>query len=87
MPPVPPDAGTIEDCQDACDNLQRLQCPGWQGSPGPDEIFGTADDMSCVAVCEDIVADPAMTLFQLCTAAANSCDEVEACFDPERDRE
>lgn len=80
-PPVPQDAGTAGECAAACDNLARMQCPGWQGSPGPDEAYGTVDDVACATACVDIVtSDPTMTLHQRCTAAATSCEGVDACF-------
>lgn len=82
-PVEPADGGTADDCAAACANLARLYCPGWRGSPGPDEIIGTPDDVPCEQACRDIVtADPTVTLFQRCTAQAKSCAEVEACFDP-----
>ncbi len=81
-PPVPPDAGTVDDCDDACDNLAWLSCPGWEGSPGPDEVFGTIDDVSCAEVCRVIVGgDSTATLHQVCTAAAATCEAVDQCFD------
>jgi hypothetical protein len=62
--------------------MAEMKCPGWEGSPGPDEVFGTEDDIPCVEVCIGIVeADPTTTLFPLCTAKAESCDEVDECFD------
>ncbi len=80
-PPVSPDAGTVDDCAAACDNLARMECPGWQGSPGSDEVFGTDDDVSCEVVCRTIVGgDPTATLHQRCTADSKSCDDVERCF-------
>lgn len=82
-PPEPTDAGTLEDCGPACENLARLQCPGWRGSPGADEIWGTADDYSCETACRNIMyADDTATLFPICTAAAQTCEEVEKCFFP-----
>jgi len=81
-PPAPSDAGTVDDCAAACANLARMECPGWQGSPGTDEMFGTEDDVSCEVVCRTIVGgDPTATLHQRCTADSKSCDDVERCFD------
>lgn len=39
---VPPDAP--DDCDLACSNMCRLDCPGWQGSPG---------GKSCADVCRE----------------------------------
>ncbi len=80
-PPVDPEAGTAEDCDAACVNLALLQCPGWEGSPGADEEYGTEDDVSCVEVCEDLLEEPSMTLYPLCTSKATSCEQVDLCFD------
>lgn len=76
------DGGTAEDCDDACAVLKEYQCAGWEGSPGTDEIFGTADDVPCVKVCQDLMnADESMTLFPACTAKAKNCDDVDNCFE------
>lgn len=81
-PPVDPEAGTPEDCPAACANLEELQCPGWEGAPGPDGEYGTEDDTSCTEVCITLMeSDPSMTLFPVCTARAASCEEVDTCFE------
>lgn len=74
------DSGTPDDCPAACENLKRLQCEGWQGSPGPDEQFGTEDDLSCERVCLGVMSEPTATLFPICTAKAADCEAVELCF-------
>lgn len=81
-PPIEPEGGTKEDCPSACANLQDLRCPGWRGSPGPDGVFDTEDDVSCIDVCIYMMTvDETMTLFPICTAQAADCDEVEECFE------
>lgn len=80
-PVVTPASGESGDCFEACANLARLGCDGAEGSPGVDDVYGTADDVPCTAVCEDITADPAVTLNERCTAAAIDCDAVERCFE------
>jgi hypothetical protein len=81
-PPADPEAGTAEDCADACDNLERLHCPGWEGSPGTDEEYGTADDVPCTQVCEDLMnADPTLTLYPKCASTADTCEAIEKCFE------
>lgn len=83
-PPVPDEAGDASDCEAACATLARLQCPGWRGSPGPDEIVGTADDVPCARACRAIVSsDRTVTLQQRCTATATTCEAVDRCFDSE----
>ena len=74
------DDSTPDDCRAACANLARLQCPGWEGSPGADETFGTEDDKSCEEVCREVMDLGETTLYPKCTAKAESCEAVEACF-------
>lgn len=79
--PIPPNPyDPPEDCAPACANLEKMKCPGWQGSPGDDGVFGTPDDVSCVDVCVDTMEEPTATLHPKCTAAAESCEAVEECF-------
>ena len=81
LPPLNPSAGTADDCKPACENLARLSCPGHEGSPGADSIFGTPDDVNCERACRDIVeADPFGTLYQLCVIDAPSCSEADRCL-------
>jgi hypothetical protein len=75
------DTGGPEDCAAACDNLARLQCPGWEGSSGADEEYGTKDDESCELVCSVIVGESTATLYPICTAKAETCEAVELCFE------
>lgn len=80
VPPLPPDAENV--CEKSCDNLGMLKCPGWDGSPGADEKFGTADDISCAQVCrERIPVDPDLVFYHRCMATAVSCKAAEACYD------
>lgn len=73
------DAGA-GDCAAACANLELLGCDGAEGSPGVDEEFGTADDVSCEAVCVDVEAN-GVSMHTGCVAAAGSCEAVDECFD------
>ena len=83
MPP-PIDPAIETNCKTACDNLKRLQCSGWEGSPGKDEIHGTDDDVPCWKACKDIEsADPTADLKLQCTTNANSCEAVDNCFGEE----
>lgn len=70
-----------ECCARACGNLHRLGCPGRQGSPGADDVFGTADDVTCLATCEYAAGqvDIGVDLELDCVAAAQSCEAVAAC--------
>lgn len=73
-----------QDCMRACQVLTRYQCAGNQGSPGPDELWGTADDVGCAQACVEIVtSDPTVTLNEMCVAEAQSCEAVERCFELE----
>lgn len=78
--PVRPATDTAADCPRACQTLAWYACPGWKGSPGADEQWGTMDDESCEAVCKAVYAETTGTLHAACTAAATSCQAVEACF-------
>lgn len=80
-PVTPLDADVPTACEAACKNLKRLDCPGWKGTPGIDEKFGTQDDVSCFSACVDIVdSDPTVTLNQVCVANSDSCKKVDECF-------
>lgn len=77
-PPPPP----TDSCDLACKNMKKLGCDGWEGSPGYDEIFGTDDDVSCFRVCvETMDADPSVDIHPGCVSEAESCKEVEECFE------
>lgn len=80
LPPVQPPTPTPNDdaCQQACDQLERLGCPGHEGSPGRDEQYGTADDVACAQVCRDVEAD-GISMHTSCVATAADCATVEAC--------
>lgn len=74
----PLDPGVIEDCDDACANVERLGCDGAEGSPGKDEEFGTGDDKSCLQVCHETMRE-GIPLRPGCVATAQSCGDVEDC--------
>ena len=72
-------------CEEACTNLRKLQCPGWDGSPGADDTMGTADDVPCTPTCEEIKAqDPEFGAYLGCQADASNCDAADACFETAR---
>jgi hypothetical protein len=72
-----------ECCAAACANLERLSCPGREGSPGPDDVFGTPDDVSCTRTCAGVSAeaDLGVDLNLDCVAVAETCAAAEACQD------
>lgn len=74
----PVDPGDIDDCDDACANVEKLGCDGSEGSPGKDEQFGTGDDKSCVQVCQETMRED-IPLNPGCVATAASCSEVDNC--------
>lgn len=81
-PPIPKDVNLEESCELACRNLKRMNCDGWKGSPGIDEIFNTKDDIPCFSVCIEIVkSDETVTLNQRCVAESISCKEADRCFE------
>ena len=73
------DAGTIEDCKSACDIMENFKYPGWRGSPGKDNKFGTEDDPGCVASCEDVF-NQGSHIGQGCIKNAGSYLEINNCF-------
>lgn len=74
----------MSSCDMACNKIIELGCLGAKGSPGLDEEFGTADDMSCNDVCRWVMSeDPTARHLPGCTAKADSCVAVEQCFDIE----
>jgi hypothetical protein len=83
-----PDAGAATrqvppECSEACATLRQLHCPGERGSPGKDERYGTADDVSCERVCADLELAakeaPGFSLHPACISAASSCAQVNQC--------
>lgn len=80
--PAPSCDGSVHECcERACAALARYKCPGYQGSPGADDVYGTPDDVTCEAACEyaAVQTDIGIDLNLGCVAAAQSCTEVEAC--------
>jgi hypothetical protein len=75
---IDPNAGDPDDCKAACDNMQSMDCPGWKGNAGPDEVFFTDDDISCEEICIR-VTNAGIGLEQACVAAAVSCEAMERC--------
>lgn len=72
---------SISHCNQACTNMTKLECDGWKGSPGSDEIFGTIDDISCTEICIVISSpDSIINLCPKCVSLAISCEEVDACY-------
>ena len=67
-------------CEMACDNIRLIGCAGADGSPGPDEQFGTGDDVSCADVCEDIMSKGDFSIEPECVSAARACEDVDSCF-------
>ena len=69
------DRSEVEYCGAACGNLQWLGCDGWKGSPGPDERFGTDDDVSCEDVCRTVPE----VLSPKCVSLATDCKGANDC--------
>lgn len=67
------------DCEKACNRLLELSCPGYEGSVGPDEVTGTADDVACADVCFILSKD--FNLHPVCVQQVQNCKEVDLCFD------
>ncbi len=73
---------TAADCSGACSTLERLGCPGAEGSPGPDDQIGTADDLPCAETCVELESKGA-SMETACVSQARSCFAVERCFGDE----
>ncbi len=69
-----------DDCDAACGNMLELGCDASVGSPGVDEIWGTQDDISCVEMCIGIVGENGSLQLE-CTIDAQSCAEINICFE------
>ena len=64
-----PDPDTV-DCEAVCENMEELQCEGWEGDPDA--------GVSCVEMCVDIASGPVE--FDLeCIAAAETCEAADEC--------
>ncbi len=74
QPPKDADA-----CEAFCTLARTMACTGYEGSPGQDERFGTPDDVPCVQVCRDTLADGAYTSDRACLNTARTCLAAEAC--------
>ncbi len=79
VPPKPLPDDMAGGCAEACANLALLKCPGHEGNPGEDGEFGTADDISCTDVCEEIESQPGGSMNPGCVANVESCDLVDRC--------
>ena len=75
---IDPNAGSISDCQAACNNMATHQCPGWKGYPGEDQIYNTEDDISCEEICEHVTL-AGVGLEQACVSTADSCEAMDRC--------
>lgn len=62
------------DCELACEKLTELECPEAASTPGKDRILGTADDGTCVDVCENTPI-----LRPDCVKEISSCDQIDTC--------
>jgi hypothetical protein len=68
-------------CAGLCSVLVEHECPGWRGNPGPDERFGTADDVGCEDQCLRSVGLASWMLDKAsCGAAARNCAEIDSCM-------
>jgi hypothetical protein len=75
------DSGTPDDCEAACERIEELGCDGAEGSPGPDEEYGTKDDVPCVEVCRNVMIEGGVSMHPACVSDAESCEAADACFD------
>lgn len=78
LAPVPDDLPG--QCAAACENMRRLDVPGWEGSPGEDEQLGTGDDVACWRVCVDTEAG-GYPFNARCLSVAITREGAEACYE------
>lgn len=77
----PEDQDTVEDCDAACENMERLGCEEGKGSPGPDEQYGTEDDVSCLEVCRNVMGgDDGIPIRPICVSKVDACENVGDCY-------
>lgn len=85
MNPVPDDPKVVvvdeqADCAEACANMEALNYPGWDGSPGPDRQLGTEDDQTCTQVCVEVeTTGDGFSWNTPCIASSMSIDDIDAC--------
>ena len=80
LPQPAPLPDGVGGCGAACQNLARLRCDGWRGSPGEDGRYGTVDDVSCQTACEEIESAPGGNMSTGCVASVAGCDLVDRCM-------
>lgn len=81
VPPAPPGPLKAEEaCAAFCELQVALKCDDTPDSPGPDELDGTADDVTCTQVCEDTVREGAYTPDRPCLDRAETCETSEVCI-------
>jgi hypothetical protein len=81
VPPTPSEDDTLDDCDSACENMKRLDCEEGKGSPGADEKYGTADDVSCSEVCKNAMSGIyGIPMSPVCVSKVDSCNEVGDCY-------
>lgn len=69
----------LNGCAAACSNLRSLGCDGSQGHAGPDQQFGTLDDVSCEDACHDILSARVLPVDPQCLSTAGSCEAADEC--------
>lgn len=78
--PLAPPGPVGSACARFCDLLDRGDCLGENGSPGADEVRGTADDVPCSRVCQDLQDTDTYRGDNACLDTATSCQQAEVCM-------
>ena len=79
----PKDPGPVAptpDEVDACAAFCSMECPGSEGTPGYDEVYGTEDDVSCTEACNDVLAGPEFDGNRACLDTVTTCMQAEECI-------
>lgn len=78
--PTPPLPGELDACEAYCAVRVRLRCEDNTGSPGADDVDGTADDVPCEQVCADMMAGGTYQADRACLDDVATCGAAEACM-------
>lgn len=78
--PLEPPGPAGSACVRFCDVLDRGDCPGEHGSPGADEVRGSADDVPCSRVCQDLQDTATYRGDHACLDKATTCQQAESCM-------
>ena len=79
--PMPdPNPAPNDLCSAVCVHEHALGCSAAKGSPGPDDVYGTIDDVPCATACHDqLAADATLEALLVCITRSENCADVDRC--------